>query len=212
MTKPIILPDLMALAAAVIAPAEQVLETATSNLREMLSEGGRISAALLEENQAAAHGLSWLATYVESLRQMKAWADRLTDAGTFGETEQLLLQIAFGEYLAQMRGGIPMSQTEILRLLLDVAARSTVLFDRSHRNRPSARQFERDRSRTSKEIQRFQPFQIETRTQQIEQPLPAEIGGGAALEMTRRRKPAALEPSADHAHRINCMTGRKCCR
>ncbi|SMO69764.1 (2S)-methylsuccinyl-CoA dehydrogenase [Thalassovita litoralis] len=116
MTKPIILPDLMALAAAVIAPAEQVLETATSNLREMLSEGGRISAALLEENQAAAHGLSWLATYVESLRQMKAWADRLTDAGTFGETEQLLLQIAFGEYLAQMRGGIPMSQTEILRL------------------------------------------------------------------------------------------------
>jgi (2S)-methylsuccinyl-CoA dehydrogenase len=116
MTKTIILPDLMALTAASIAPAEAVLETATTKLRELLSDGGRISGKLLEENQAAAHGLSWLATYVESLRQMQAWAERLTETGTFGEAEKLILQIAFGEYLAQLRGGIPMSQTELLRL------------------------------------------------------------------------------------------------
>ena len=116
MTKPIILPDLMTLTAAAIAPAEGVLETAIANLRALLSENGRISGALLEENQAAAHGLSWLATYVESLRQMQAWAERLSGTGSFGEVEQLILQIAFGEYLAQLRGGIPMSQTEILRL------------------------------------------------------------------------------------------------
>lgn len=116
MTKPIILPDLMTLTAAAIAPAEGVLETAIANLRDLLSENGRISGALLEENQAAAHGLSWLATYVESLRQMQAWAERLSGTGSFGEVEQLILQIAFAEYLAQLRGGIPMSQTEILRL------------------------------------------------------------------------------------------------
>jgi (2S)-methylsuccinyl-CoA dehydrogenase len=47
---------------------------------------------------------------------MRAWAGRLTDAGRFGEIERLILQIGFGEYLAQIRGGIPMSQTEIARL------------------------------------------------------------------------------------------------
>jgi hypothetical protein len=37
-----------------------------------------VSRALLEANQTATHGLAWLATYVESLRQMQAWAKRLT--------------------------------------------------------------------------------------------------------------------------------------
>jgi len=60
--------------------------------------------------------LSWLATYVESLRQMQNWAERLQADGKFGEIEQLIHQIAFGEYLAQLRGGIPMSQGEIIRL------------------------------------------------------------------------------------------------
>jgi (2S)-methylsuccinyl-CoA dehydrogenase len=47
---------------------------------------------------------------------MRAWAGRLQDAGTFGEMEGLLLQIAYGEYLTQIRGGIPMSQGEMARL------------------------------------------------------------------------------------------------
>ena len=33
--------------------------------------------ALLEREQHAVHGLAWLATYVEALRQMQAWALRL---------------------------------------------------------------------------------------------------------------------------------------
>ncbi|MCL4158240.1 UNVERIFIED_CONTAM: hypothetical protein GTU68_032736, partial [Idotea baltica] len=41
---------------------------------------------------------------------------RLSDAGSFGELEQLLLQAAFGEYLSQIIGGIPMSQGEFARL------------------------------------------------------------------------------------------------
>ncbi|MGH1356593.1 MAG: acyl-CoA dehydrogenase family protein, partial [Thalassovita sp.] len=116
MTKTIILPDLMALTAASIAPAESVLEVATTKLRTLLTDGDRISGKLLEENQTAAHGLAWLATYVEALRQMQAWAERLQGDGKFGEIEQLIHQIAFGEYLWQIYGGIPMSQGEIIRL------------------------------------------------------------------------------------------------
>jgi (2S)-methylsuccinyl-CoA dehydrogenase len=107
--------DLLALTAAAVAPAETLLATATERLRAELSVDGRVSGKLLEENQTAAHGLAWLATYVESLRQMHAWAERLNGEGKFGEVEQLILQIGVGEYLWQIYGGIPMSQGEILR-------------------------------------------------------------------------------------------------
>jgi len=116
MTQTALLPDLLSLTGAAIAPAEVVLETAKARLRAAVSEGGLVSGALLEANQTAAHGLSWLATYVESLRQMQGWATRLQEQGKFGEVEQLIHQIAFGEYLAQIRGGIPMSQGEMVRL------------------------------------------------------------------------------------------------
>ena len=81
-----------------------------------MTVAGKVSAAALEEHQFAAHALAWLATYVEALRQMRAWAGRLEADGKFGEMEALILQIGFGEYLCQIRGGIPMSQTEIARL------------------------------------------------------------------------------------------------
>src|ERR1700728_3077905 len=71
---------------------------------------------VLDREQRAAHGLAWLATYVEALRQMHALAERLVDMGQFGETEELLVRIGCGEYLAQIAGGIPMSQGEIVRL------------------------------------------------------------------------------------------------
>jgi (2S)-methylsuccinyl-CoA dehydrogenase len=112
----VILPDLLDLCGAAVAPAEALLATATERLRSELSVDGRISGALLEANQTAAHGLAWLATYVESLRQMHAWAARLHGEDKFGEVEQLILQIGVGEYLWQIYGGIPMSQGEILRL------------------------------------------------------------------------------------------------
>ncbi|UWP95612.1 acyl-CoA/acyl-ACP dehydrogenase [Aliiroseovarius crassostreae] len=108
--------NILTLTGAAIAPVETVFETAKSSVREMVSEGDRISGAKLEEHQAAAHALSWLATYTESLRQMNAWATRLNEAGQLGEMETLILQIAFGEYLAQIKGGMMMSQNEMARL------------------------------------------------------------------------------------------------
>src|SRR5439155_21154710 len=41
--------------------------------------------------------------------------ERLEAAALFGEPERLILQAAFGEYLAQMAGGLAMSQGEIAR-------------------------------------------------------------------------------------------------
>ena len=93
-----------------------MLERAIETVRSKVSQDGRVSATLIELNQTAAHGLAWLATYVESLKQMQKWAETLQTEGRFGETEQLILQISFGEYLNQILGGIPMSQNEIVRL------------------------------------------------------------------------------------------------
>lgn len=111
-----ILPDLLALTKAALGPAEDVLSRAISALKTRVNSNGKPVPALLEEHQCASHALAWLATYVEALRQMQGWADRLNDSGRFGEMEALLHQIAFGEYLWQIYGGIPMSQGEIARL------------------------------------------------------------------------------------------------
>jgi len=110
-----ILPDLLDLTAAAVAPAEALLDVARARLAAEVTVDGRISGGAIEANQTAAHGLAWLATYVESLRQMQAWALRLQEQGKFGEVEQLILQIAFGEYLWQLYGGIQMNQAEIVR-------------------------------------------------------------------------------------------------
>ena len=113
---PVLMPDLMQRTAAAVVALDTVGEAATAAVRARVAPEGRIDAVLLETEQAATHGLSWLTTYVQALRQMQHWAEALDAAGQFGEIEALILQIAFGEYLAQVRGGIPMSQGEILRL------------------------------------------------------------------------------------------------
>lgn len=116
MTEQPLLADLLTLTAEALPEVEALLDSARATLKERVTVGGKVSSAALEQDQFAAHALSWLATYVESLRQMRAWAGRLEVEGRLGEMEALILQIAFGEYLAQIRGGIPMSQNEMARV------------------------------------------------------------------------------------------------
>ena len=113
---PIILTNLLALTQSAIGPVQTVLKTATALLSNLVSTNGRVSAQLVETHQTATHGLAWLATYSQSLEQMQNWAEDLSKVNKFGETEQLILQITFGEYLWQICGGIQMNQGEILRL------------------------------------------------------------------------------------------------
>ena len=116
MTQSPILANLLGLSRAALGPVAEITAKATEVLRGQVSTEGRVSAGLIDAHQTAAHGLAWLATYNQSLIQMQNWAERLEGDGKFGETEQLIHQIAFGEYLWQIYGGIPMNQGEILRL------------------------------------------------------------------------------------------------
>ena len=111
-----ILTDLLSVTAAALGPVDAVLAQATALVRDLVTVAGKVAPTLIDQHQSAAHGLAWLATYAQALHQMQGWAERLTADGKFGEIEQLLHQIGFGEYLSQIIGGIPMSQGEIFRL------------------------------------------------------------------------------------------------
>jgi (2S)-methylsuccinyl-CoA dehydrogenase len=108
-------PDLTASASAAAAMAEALLADANRAVASRVTLNGKISGKLLDREQRAAHGLSWFATYVEAIRQLGAYAARMSAAGRLGELEELLVRIGLGEYLAQMLGGIPMSQGEFVR-------------------------------------------------------------------------------------------------
>jgi (2S)-methylsuccinyl-CoA dehydrogenase len=108
-------PGLVAAAGEATAAAEALLADATRAVGAKVTEGGRIAPKLLDREQRAAHGLAWFATYVEAIRQLAAYAERMSAAGRLRETEELLVRIGLGEYLAQMLGGIPMSQGEMVR-------------------------------------------------------------------------------------------------
>jgi (2S)-methylsuccinyl-CoA dehydrogenase len=110
------LADLRTLAGQALADVRALKADAIAAVKERVTEGGRVSSALLDRHQFAAHALAWLSTYVEALGALDDWAARLEQAGRFGPTEALILRIGFGEYLAQIRGGIPMSQGETARL------------------------------------------------------------------------------------------------
>ncbi|MEX0349268.1 MAG: acyl-CoA dehydrogenase family protein [Paracoccaceae bacterium] len=116
MQNTVLIPDLLSVTRAALAPVDAVFELARDRVRTTVSADGRVSSGLIEANQTSAHGLAWLATYHQSLTQMQRWAEKLDSEGKFGELEQLIHQIAFGEYLWQIYGGIQMNQGEVVRL------------------------------------------------------------------------------------------------
>ena len=121
----LVMPELMSACAEALAGAEDFIAAAKRSITALVERDSRVDSALLERHQYAAHGYAWGATYVTALREMLDWARRLEALGRLGELELLILQVAFGEYLAQLSGGIPLSQGEFARpgdLGLDRAA------------------------------------------------------------------------------------------
>ncbi|MBS4049247.1 MAG: acyl-CoA dehydrogenase, partial [Alphaproteobacteria bacterium] len=113
----LVIADLLPTCGKALEAAETLLGHATAAVALMVRDAnGNIDSTKLEDEQFAAHGLAWLATYVATLKESLHWAERLKDDGKLRELEQLILQAGFGEYLAQMQGGISMSQVEICRL------------------------------------------------------------------------------------------------
>jgi (2S)-methylsuccinyl-CoA dehydrogenase len=99
-----------------VTAVEALFADARRSIAARVTVEGRPMARVFDREQRATHGLAWLATYVEAIRQLAAYTERLQGSGSFGETEELLVRIGAGEFLAQMFGGIPMSQGEIVRL------------------------------------------------------------------------------------------------
>jgi (2S)-methylsuccinyl-CoA dehydrogenase len=107
--------DLFAKCDSAVAAAEKFLAAAKTAVAGKVAVNGKLDARAIDREQRAVHAFAWYATYVEALRQMARWGRKLDGEKRFGEIEKLILQCAFGEYLAQLAGGIAMSQGEIAR-------------------------------------------------------------------------------------------------
>lgn len=125
-----IIPNLVAVIKDASAAVDAYVDVARGKCREALTKAdGRPDRAALECQQHMAHGLSWLGTYAETLRQTAEWAARLELEGRFSTTEALLTQILFSEYCAQLIGGVPMNQGEVIRPHeLGIVAEADALF------------------------------------------------------------------------------------
>ncbi|MDZ4692508.1 acyl-CoA dehydrogenase family protein [Terricaulis sp.] len=95
--------------------AERYAEAVKAAVRPLVTVGGKLDRVALDREQHLVHGLAWVATYAETLRQVRAWAGALSESGAFGETEQALALLVAAEYSAQLAGGVPMTQVEIIR-------------------------------------------------------------------------------------------------
>ena len=115
--RPAVGEDLLVMAREAADAVEALLADATFQIRERVGVQGRTVGRLFDREQRATHGLAWFATYVDAVRQLSSYAERMAEAGRLGELEELIVRIGIGEYLAQILGGIPMSQTEFVRPL-----------------------------------------------------------------------------------------------
>ena len=81
-----------------------------------LTKDNRIDNALLENYQFESHGFAWFETYRIGLRETFNWLIRLKDSNKAAEIDYNILLYSFAEYVSQMRDGIMISQTEMVRL------------------------------------------------------------------------------------------------
>ncbi len=94
---------------------KEVADTAKSYLNSIVSVNDRIDNTLLEKHQFEAHGFAWFETYRIGLRETLNWYDSLKKINKASELEASVLIYAFAEYLSQMKNGIMISQSEMIR-------------------------------------------------------------------------------------------------
>ncbi len=106
---------LISLCARGLAVAEQLLGHSRHAVASQVLRDGRVDPVRMDRHQLAAHGFAWQATYVEALRQTLVWARGLRVTNALTVVEAAMLRLGFAEFLAQLGGGIPVSQTEMVR-------------------------------------------------------------------------------------------------
>lgn len=107
--------DWVAKAATAAEAADAYAEAARRKMASAIAPDGRVVAALADREQRLVHGFAWIATTSEALAATARWAARSQAEDRFGKIEELTLRVGFGEYLAQLIGGVPMSQSEFAR-------------------------------------------------------------------------------------------------
>lgn len=95
--------------------ARHYVQAGRAATAERVAPRGAPDARLMTREQHRVHGYAWLAASIAALEATLDWAVRAERAGRFGETEGLVLRIGFGEYCAQIIGGLPMSANEVVR-------------------------------------------------------------------------------------------------
>ena len=84
----VVLKDLLTLTKTATQRLEQLLQRAKVHCQGVLCDEGRVDPLRLETHQVQAHGLAWLATYTESLRQMHNWAAALAAENQFSTSKK----------------------------------------------------------------------------------------------------------------------------
>jgi (2S)-methylsuccinyl-CoA dehydrogenase len=100
-----------------LASARKFESEVKSHVLDRVVSDGRLSGKLAETEQRLVHGTAWISTTVAALSALKAWAIQVDETEGFAGIDELVCQIGFGEYLAQLVNGVAMSQNEIVRPL-----------------------------------------------------------------------------------------------
>jgi (2S)-methylsuccinyl-CoA dehydrogenase len=95
--------------------ARQYAQAVRAATARRVAPAGTPDAGLLAREQHRVHGYAWVAASIAALEATLDWAVRAEGAGRFGAAEALVLRIGFGEYLAQIASGLPMSAAEVVR-------------------------------------------------------------------------------------------------
>ena len=106
---------LIDMANAAVLAARDYVEGLRVAVLARIAPAGPVDAAAADREQRLLHGFAWTATTVSAMGAAAEWAGQAAKAGRFTNTEALVLRIGLGEYLAQLVGGIPMSQNEFAR-------------------------------------------------------------------------------------------------
>ncbi len=95
----------------VIEAIERLYQRAHDNVKAMVTDGDRISAKKMNQNQLAAHAVAYMATELEACRQMASWAERVG-----GDYETKVARAYVGEVARSLVGGVDLGACENIGL------------------------------------------------------------------------------------------------
>ena len=107
--------ELLARAEVALKSVEDYVGLIKKRVQERVVVDGRAKSDLINREQRAVHGYAWVETTFTALLSVRDWAQGLLERSALKKADSLALEIAFGEYLAQIVSGIPMAQNEFIR-------------------------------------------------------------------------------------------------